>query len=333
MIRSKTVIFAIALTLALTSCGSGSDSASQLDERPLIATTVSPITSIAASIAGDRARIEGIVPEGVNSHTFEPSPQIAKLLSSADLILVNGLKLEDPTLELARLNKKAETQIVELGTLVLPEADYIYDFSFPKSGGKPNPHLWTDPGYAIKYAEVIKNKLSEIDPKNSSYYAENFATFKKQASELGVAVAEDQKSVPAGNLKMLTYHDAYAYFAKSYGWKVIGALQAGDFGEPAPSEIVRLIEQIKREKVTTIFGSEVFPSAVLEEIGSATGARYESSLRDDDLPGKPGDAEHSWFGLMRYNYRTMVLGLGGKPTQLDALDNAPVISNSAKFPQ
>ena len=333
MIKPKIVIFVIASALALTSCGSTSDSASQQDERPLIATTVSPITSIAASIAGDRARIEGIVPEGVNSHTFEPSPQIAKLLSTADLILVNGLKLEDPTLELARVNKKATTQIVELGTLVLPKADYIYDFSFPKSGGKPNPHLWTDPGYAIKYAEVIKNKLSEIDPKNASYYAENFATFKKQASELGAAVAEDQKSVPAGNLKMLTYHDAYAYFAKSYGWTVIGALQAGDFGEPAPSEIVRLIEQIKREKVTTIFGSEVFPSDVLKEIGSATGARYESSLRDDDLPGKPGEAEHSWFGLMRYNYRTMVLGLGGKPTQLDALDNAPVISNSAKFPQ
>jgi hypothetical protein len=63
------------------------------------------------------------------------------------------------------------------------------------------------------------------------------------------------------------------------------------------------------------------------------GARYESSLRDDDLPGVPGDAEHSWFGLMRYNYRTMILGLGGKPTQIDALDNAPVTSNSAKFPQ
>ncbi len=333
MLRKMALTLALTLPFALTACGSSSDSAEQSDNRPLIATTVSPITSIAASVAGDRARIEGIVPEGVNSHTFEPSPQIAKLLSNADLILVNGLKLEDPTLEMARLNKKKKAQIVEIGTLVLPVADYIYDFSFPKSGGKPNPHLWTDPGYAIKYAEVIKNKLSELDSKNASYYAKNFATFKKQASELGAAVAQDQQSVPAGNLKMLTYHDAYAYFAKSYGWKVIGALQAKDFGDPAPSEVVRLIEQIKREKVKTIFGSEVFPSDVLKEIGRATGARYESSLRDDDLPGKPGDAEHSWFGLMRYNYRTMVLGLGGKPTQLDALKNAPVKSSFAKFPQ
>lgn len=329
----KVGTLALALALALTACGSDSNSASQTDKRPLIATTVSPITSIAASIAGDRARIEGIVPEGVNSHTFEPSPQIAKLLSNADLILVNGLKLEDPTLEMARLNKKEKTQIVEIGTLVLPEADYIYDFSFPKSGGKPNPHLWTDPGYAIKYAGVIKDKLSKIDPKNADYYAKNFAIFEKEASELGAAVDKDQLSVPAGNLKILTYHDAYAYFAKRYGWTVIGALQPGDFGDPAPAEVVRLIEQIKRENVTTIFGSEVFPSAVLKEIGRATGARYESSLRDDDLPGKPGDTEHSWFGLMRYNYRTMISGLGGKPSQIDALTIAPVATNSAKFPQ
>ena len=70
---------------------------------------------------------------------------MAELLSTADLILVNGLKLEDPTLELAEANKRRTTPIVELGTEVLPESDYIYDFSFPKEEGKPNPHLWTDP--------------------------------------------------------------------------------------------------------------------------------------------------------------------------------------------
>ena len=119
MDKRKYGVFATALILSLTACssGSGANSVDEADDRPLIATTVSPITSIAASIAGDRARIEGIVPEGTNSHTFEPSPQIAKLLSNADLILINGLKLEDPTLDLAQKNKKAETQIVELGTV------------------------------------------------------------------------------------------------------------------------------------------------------------------------------------------------------------------------
>lgn len=335
MTKSKTVAVVASMILSLTACSTGSDAMSgdEADSRPLIATTVSPITSIAASIAGDRARIEGIVPEGTNSHTFEPSPQVAKLLSDADLILVNGLKLEDPTIDLAQSNKKADTQIVEIGTLVLPESDYIYDFSFPIEEGKPNPHLWTDPGYAIKYAGVIRDQLSVLDPENASYYADNFTAFEKQATELATAVATDQKSVPAGNLKLLTYHDAYAYFAKEFGWTVIGAIQPNDFADPAPSEVARLIDQVKAENVTTIFGSEVFPSAVLAEVGNATGARYEDSLRDDDLPGAPGDTEHSWMGLMRYNYRTMISGLGGTPTQLDVITVVPVDSTSAVFPQ
>jgi ABC-type Zn uptake system ZnuABC Zn-binding protein ZnuA len=335
MTKIKLGILTVAAVVLLAACSSSTDNSSSgdADNRPLIATTVAPITSIAASIAGDRARIEGIVPEGTNSHTFEPSPQIAKLLSDADLILVNGLKLEDPTINMAQSNKKESTQIVEIGTLVLPESDYLYDFSFPEEEGKPNPHLWTDPSYAIKYAGVIRDQLSELDPENADYYAENFTNFEKLATELSDALTADQQSVPAGNLKLLTYHDAYAYFAKNYGWTVIGAIQPNDFADPAPAEVARLIDQVKAENVTTIFGSEVFPSAVLEEVGRATGARYEDTLRDDDLPGAPGDAEHSWLGLMKYNYRTMISGLGGTPTQLDAIVLTPTSSNSVVYPQ
>jgi ABC-type Zn uptake system ZnuABC Zn-binding protein ZnuA len=335
MTKIKIGILAAAAVVLLGACSSSPDTNSSevADNRPLIATTVAPITSIAASIAGDRARIEGIVPEGTNSHTFEPSPQIAKLLSDADLILVNGLKLEDPTIKMAQSNKKESTEIVEIGTVVLPEADYLYDFSFPEEEGKPNPHLWTDPSYAIKYAGVIRDELSKLDPENATYYADNFAKFEQQAIELSKALTNDQQSVPTGNLKLLTYHDAYAYFAKNYGWTVIGAIQPNDFADPAPSEVARLIDQVKAENVTTIFGSEVFPSAVLEEVGRATGARYEDTLRDDDLPGAPGDAEHSWLGLMKYNYRTMISGLGGTPAQLDAITLAPISSKSAVYPQ
>jgi ABC-type Zn uptake system ZnuABC Zn-binding protein ZnuA len=324
-------LIALALIASLSACSTNSETSAQ-DTRPLVATTVSPITSIAASIGGDRIRIEGIVPEGTNSHTFEPSPRIAKLLSNADLILVNGLKLEDPTLELAERNKKAATRIVELGTVVLPESDYIYDFSFPKEEGKPNPHLWTDPGYAIKYAQLIQNEFTALDPDSADYFATNFEIFKAQATELGAAVAQDQKSVPAGNLKLVTYHDAYAYFAKAYGWTIIGALQPGSFSDPSPADVVRIIGQVKSQKVKTIFGSEVFPSAVLEEIGRASGARYEDTLRDDDLPGVPGDASHSWLGLMKYNYSTMIKGLGGTPTFIDLI-KVSAIPISAKYPQ
>ena len=336
MNRLVTLIATASLGIAALSACSSSASTGDASSAPgtlLVATTVSPITSIAASIGGDRVRIEGIVPEGTNSHTFEPEPQVAALLSTADLIIVNGLKLEDPTLELAEANKKPDAKIVEIGTEILPEADYIYDFSFPKEEGKPNPHLWTDTSYAIKYAAAIRDEFTALDPKNASYYAANYDSFATKVNELDAAVRKDQQTVPEGNLKLLTYHDAYAYFAKNFGWKVIGAVQPKNFSDPNASDVAGLIDQVKAQGVTTIFGSEVFPSKVLEEIGRATGAKYEDSLRDDDLPGAPGEPGHSWLGLMKYNYGTMIKGLGGQTPTIDAVTVESSVPDTAAYPQ
>jgi ABC-type Zn uptake system ZnuABC Zn-binding protein ZnuA len=324
---------ALGATLLLGACSSDSSSADADDPRPLVATTVSPITSIASAIGGDRIRIEGIVPEGTNSHTFEPEPRTAELLSSADLVLVNGLKLEDPTIELADANMSEDAKLVEIGTVVLPESDYLYDFSFPEEEGKPNPHLWTDPTYAVRYAEVIRDEFIALDPDSADYYNANFEAFRAKADELAAAVRVDQQTVPEGNLKLVTYHDAYAYFAKNFGWQVVGAVQPEDFADPAPAEVAELIEQIKAEGVPTIFGSEVFPSSVLEEIGSAAGVRYEESLRDDDLPGAPGDSDHSWLGLMKYNFATMIRGLGGDPSTIESIGVDLEVPDTATYPQ
>lgn len=294
---------------------------------------MSPLTSIVAAVGGDKVDIQGIVPEGVNSHTFEPAPQDAELLSTADIIFVNGLKLEDPTLALAEANMKDGAEIVELGTIALPESEYIYDFSFPEEEGKPNPHLWTDPTYAVEYADLVRQKLSERDPANAAAYQANFEAFTAEAGKLAEAVRTDQASVPEGQLKLVTYHDAYAYFAKTFGWNVVGAIQPKTFDEPTPAEVAALIEQIRTEGVPTIFGSEVFPSPVLEAIAAETGVRYEDSLRDDDLPGAPGSPEHSLLELLRYNYRIMIAGLGGNPAALDALVFEAKVPDTAFYPQ
>lgn len=329
--RGLVALATIAATAALTACGVSEGS--QADAKPQIVTTVAPITSITAAIAGDRAVVAGLVPEGTNSHTFEPPPSAAKVLSRADLVFLNGLQLEEPTKELATANLKKGAKIVEIADAVLPEQDYIYDFSFPKEEGKPNPHLWTDPTYAVKYAAVIRDALIGADAGNADYYRANYGLFEAMAMALDAALRADQQSIPAANRKLLTYHDAYAYFAKTYGWTVIGAIQPKNFEDPTPKEVAELIDQISIEQVPVIFGSEVFPSKVLAEIGRATSVRYEDTLRDDDLPGKPGEQEHSWLGLMRYDYLTMIKGLGGDPTKLQALEVAFPIPDRADYPQ
>lgn len=296
-----------------------------------LATTVSPITNIVANIAGDRADVEGIVPEGSNSHTFDPKPSVAELLSEADLVFVNGLGLEEPTKELAENNKGGGTAIVELGTRTIPPDRYIYDFSFPRDEGKPNPHLWTDPPLARRYAAIVKDELSERDPGNAIYYETNYDKFSAVIDELDRAMRTSFATIPDRTL--LTYHDAYAYFAQTYGWTVLGAIQVSDFEDPTPAEVAGLIDQVKAEGVPAIFGSEVFPSPVLEQIGKETGVTYVDELRDDDLPGEPGAAEHSWLGLMRFDFVTMTEALGGDASALEAVRPRNVAPDKAKYPQ
>jgi ABC-type Zn uptake system ZnuABC Zn-binding protein ZnuA len=320
---------------ALTACSSseGGTPAPADDGRLSIVTTVAPLTSIVANVAGDRATITGIVPEGTNSHTFEPAPQVAAVMEDADVVFVNGLQLEEPTLDLAEANAPDDAVIVSLGDEVLPEEDYLYDFSFPEEDGKPNPHLWTDPTYAIEYAGVVRDTLVERDPDGAAEYSANHDAFVAKAQALSDALEADQQTVPAGKKQLLTYHDAYAYFAQTYGWQVIGAVQPSNFEDPQPKEIARIVDQVRATGVPVVFGSEVFPSQVLEQIAKETGARYEDTLRDDDLPGEPGDAEHSWLGLMRYDYVTMIEGLGGSTERLKALDVSDVVPDEATYPQ
>lgn len=286
-----------------------------------------------ANIAGDNADIAGLVPEGTNSHTFEPAPSVAAILAKTDVLFVNGLLLEEPTKDLAAKNLPRGATLCELGTASLPVADYIYDFSFPIEGGKPNPHLWTNPPLATQYAEIIRDVLVRMDPAHGVAYRSNATAFIARINQVDAAMVTATATVPANQRKLLTYHDAYAYFARNYGWTVIGAIQPSNFNEPTAKEVADLITQVRKTGVSAIFGSEVFPSPVLKQIGAETNVKYVDVLRDDDLPGKPGDASHSFLGLMQFDYITMVESLGGDASALRSIDISDVNPDTAMYPQ
>jgi ABC-type Zn uptake system ZnuABC Zn-binding protein ZnuA len=329
------VVQAVATVVLLAACGNvtiagsgGSDARGRLE----VVTTVAPLTSIAAAVAGRHATVTGVVPEGSNSHTFEPKPSVAKVLARADLVFLNGLGLEDPTKELAEENLREGAEVIELGNRTIRPGEYIYDFSFPREGGKPNPHLWTNPPMAKRYGEIMADAMARHDPGNAGAYRRNYERFAAGADALDAAMTEATSTLPPDRRKLLTYHDAYAYFAEHYGWQVIGAIQPSSFDEPTPREVGGLIRQIRAQQVPAIFGSEVFPSPVLARIAEETGVRYVDVLRDDDLPGRPGEARHSWLGLMRFDFIAMVTGLGGDASALEAVPLGGAV-DEATYPQ
>jgi ABC-type Zn uptake system ZnuABC Zn-binding protein ZnuA len=325
--RVRTAVVAMALALAAcggdrgertTSCGIGP----AVGDRPLrVAATVAPITDIVGVIAaGTDAVVTGIVPEGVNSHTYEPAPGVAATVEGADVVFMNGLGLEEPTKRLALANLDRASELCELGTTVLPEDEYLYDVAFPEDAGAPNPHLWTNPPMALDYARLVHDVLVARSPRHTERYAANLAEFEQQVGALDAALRAATATIAPGDRLLLTYHDAYAYFAREYGWTVVGAVQPSSFAEPMPREVAELVDQIRERGIRAVFGSEVFPSPVLEQIASESGATYVDDLRDDDLPGDPGDPDHSWLALMQFNYVTVVEALGGDATALRALE-------------
>ena len=325
------------IVFTFAGCGEGSSSSQNhgQDGRLRVVTTVSPITSIVENVGGLQIRLEGVVPEGVNSHTFEATPSMAKLIAQADLIIVNGLFLEQSTLALAESNKKEEAVILSLGEKTVSPEEWQFDFSFPESAGQPNPHLWPDPNLGLRYAELVHDQLAGMDPDNSAYYRDNLERFRARIEKMDQAIRTAVATVPESNRKLLTYHDSWAYFATQYGMEVIGAVQPSNFSQPSVREVAALIDQVKELALPAVFGSEVFSSDVLESIARDAGVRFVDDLADDDLPGKPGDQAHTYLGLMKQNMTIMIPALGGDASSIVGLETANVFDgiSGAVYPQ
>ena len=332
LLKIKSYLLMVVVICVIAACGRNQEKRVIGAEKKLtVVTTVAPITSMVENVGGDRIYLTGIIPEGMNSHTFEPVPSDIKTLTRAELLIVNGLDLELPTLKLARANMKKGAALLPLGDKTITEKEYVYDFSFPKDLGHPNPHLWLNPQHAMRYTALIRDELIRSDPTNKGTYEANADAFLKKLEMLDRAIEESVKTIPERNRRLLTYHDSWPYFARRYGFQIIGAVQPSDFSDPSPREVKRLIDQIRQEKVPAVFGSEVFPSPVLEQIARESKTSYIDKLRDDELPGRPGDPQHSYIGMMIENLTVMFEALGGSAAALKKLDPAPVAGAHADY--
>jgi ABC-type Zn uptake system ZnuABC Zn-binding protein ZnuA len=330
--KVKSYLFILVVTCIITACSRKEERQTVKAEKKLtVVTTVAPITSMVENVGGNKIRLTGIIPEGINSHTFEPVPSDIKILAEADLLIVNGLDLEIPTMNLARANMKQGAALLRLGDKTITEKEYIYDFSFPKDRGHPNPHLWLNPQHAMRYAGLIRDELVRLDHENKSTYEANAAAFVKKLEMLDQAIEDSVKTIPESKRRLLTYHDSWPYFARRYGFQIIGAVQPSDFSDPSPREVKRLIDQIRKENVPAVFGSEVFPSPILEQIAREGKTSYIDKLRDDELPGKSGDPQHSYVGMMIENLTVMFDALGGSGAAFKKVDPAPVAGSHADY--
>ncbi len=330
MFRLALTVLFTALILAAGACGGDGkrDPAVPLK----VVTSIAPITSLAENIGGTKIELTGLVPEG-EPRKFAPSDSAAKALREADLIILNGLGLEEATLQIAESSKKTDGVLLLLGDAAITSAEYGYDSSYPKSAGKPNPHAWVDPVITAEYAQLIHEQFVDLDEENTKYYDANFAELTKRLEHLDQQIRIAIQTIQQANRKLLTYLDFLPYWAKRYGFTLVAA---APLAEPTTGEITALIAQIEDEKAPAVFGPETLAVEVIQRITDETDAQYVTELSAHDLPGKAGDKDHSHIGLLLKNMKAIIPALGGDAAPLGRVKPGLVFSDgpsSAQYTQ
>jgi ABC-type Zn uptake system ZnuABC Zn-binding protein ZnuA len=323
----------------------GADDGVAVDAEPAlrIVSTLAPIADVVAQVLGERGEVHTLVPPGTDSHTYEPRPSDVAPLTDADAFIGVGLDLNPASVALAEANLPEGAPLVLLGEEALDEADlsdehwhahdddghaHTHDDGGPADGdghthddgqGGVNPHVWTSVDNVLAFVDVVELTLSELDPAGAEHYEERAGAYRAELEDLDAAIRTAVDTLDEDRRTLVVYHDAWAYFGRSYGVEVVAAVQPSDHAEPSASDVRAIIDQIREQDVPAIFGAEEFPTSVAETIADETGATYVGELADDTLPGEPGDPEHSYVGMMAENVARIVDALGGDATALTAL--------------
>ena len=280
--------------------------------------TVIATTSVFADLAqlalGDNVTIETIIPAGVDVHTFEPSPADAQKLAGADLIVMNGLGLDEWALSLLEAAGKSEEDVLELAEGIDESNAWVYlegeehdeeegeehseEEGEEHGHGGTDPHIWLDPkGAAIYVNRIAARVAAELPERAAAIESARDAGLAEIAAldeELRVGFA----AVEASARKIVTFHDAFGYFARAYGIEIVGVAVEAPGQEPSAKEIAALIDAIKAAGVTSVFSEAQFPSKVLNQVAAETGATVLENLYSDALGDAPAN---SYLGAMRAN--------------------------------
>jgi ABC-type Zn uptake system ZnuABC Zn-binding protein ZnuA len=294
-----TVLAACTSTPATSDSGNGS-------ARPVVVATSAIAADFVQRLAGDTVELVVLVPNAVDTHTYEPKASELRSLDSAVLVVIPDSDLNPEITQIAELTVGREN-IVDLNASSLAEQDYIYREPAAQRGR--NVHTWTDPSLAAKWVDPLAAALVLRFPKQRDNILAAATELNAELAKLDVEIRNAINTLPLPARKLVVYHDAWEYFGRHYDVAVVGALQAVDFSEPSAAEIAAMADQIRNEQVRAFFGSEVFPSAIMETLEDESGARYVPDLADDALPGQPGAAEHTYLGMMRRNIALMVENL------------------------
>jgi zinc/manganese transport system substrate-binding protein len=289
-------VAALTISLALVGACSGSGNEIPTDQVRVIATT-SILGDVVSRLGGDGIELEVMIPRGIDPHDFSPSAQQVAAISSADLVVANGLDLEEGLEDVLAQAESEGITVIEVGDAVdpLPSGEEEGD-----GHGAFDPHFWQDPIRMKAAVDVISLGLvtlgvAQATDLTAEYQAEIDAT----QTEI-VAMLD---SIPSDRRLLLTNHDAFGYFADRYGFEVIGTIIPGGstLAEPSSAEIAALVETIIANDVPAIFVENIGSAGLADILAAETGTDIEVVQLVSDALGEPDSETGTYLEMLIYN--------------------------------
>lgn len=296
-IRSRAaglVVLVALLALATAACGDARPSGDVPAGTLRVVTTTTILADLVAQVGGPRVHVDSLVPRGGEVHTFDPTPSDVRRVAEADIVFVNGLGL-DGWLGNLVTDAGTDAPVVKLGEN-LPGVTYLAGDGQDQAA--VNPHLWLDAANAAKYAERIGDSLAEVDPANAAAYRDQAATYGRTLADLDGELRSKMEAIPPSDRTVLSFHDAFPYFAAAYGLTIDGTIVDAPGQDPSAAQIAALVRVVRDKGIKAIFAEAQFSENLARTIADETGATVVSGLYTDSTGDAPQD---TYAGLMRWN--------------------------------
>lgn len=267
-----------------------------------VVTTFTVIQDIAQNVAGDAAVVESITEPGAEIHNYQPTPRDVIKAQSAQLVLWNGLNLE-------QWFERFYGDLPDIPRVVVSDGLEPVSITEGPYSGKPNPHGWMSTSSALIYIENIREALAKADPANAETYKRNAAAYAEKVKAIDAPLRARLSQVPENQRWLVTSEGAFSYLARDYGWKEAYLWPINSDEQGTPQQVRRLIDLVRANRVPVVFSESTVSDKPARQVAAETGAAYGGVLYVDSLSTADGPVPN-YLKLLQVTVETIVKGFG-----------------------
>ncbi|PKB42293.1 manganese/zinc/iron transport system substrate-binding protein [Cellulophaga sp. RHA19] len=305
--KKITYIIVGAVILSLFACKT--DAKKAKNGKLNVVTTTTMITDLLHNIGGDAINVVGLMGSGVDPHLYKASEGDVTKLVEADIVFYGGLHLEGKLVEVFEKMEHTGKKTVAVSD-ALDKKELIGSEYFASNY---DPHIWFNVTFWKQITTYVANELKKLNPKNAAVYEENSKTYLEKLTKLDLDLRETINQLPKEKRILVTAHDAFNYFGKSYGFNVVGLQGISTATEAGVQDVQELSKFIIDNKVKAIFVETSVPKRTIEALQASVQSKNHNvtiggTLYSDAL-GDKGTVEGTYLGMFKYNVTTIVNAL------------------------